>query len=71
VSPPDAGQRLFNIADAATYLQGLGAKATTAYFVRTLILRGELVHLRIGRAYYVSREALERWIDQRQKRARA
>jgi hypothetical protein len=70
MSPPDANQRLFDIADAVVYLQSLGAKTASVNFVRGLISTGQVPHLRIGKKFFIGREALDRWIDQRQRKTK-
>jgi len=63
------GPRLFDIGAAVNYLREIGATAATKNFVRGLIATGQINHIRIGRKYYVSREALDTWIVKRQRRA--
>jgi excisionase family DNA binding protein len=63
-------QRLFDIPGAVEYLRSIGAGAASPWFVRSLISRGELPHLRIGKKFYVSREALDTWISKHERRAR-
>jgi excisionase family DNA binding protein len=64
-------QRLFDVHAAAQYLREIGAGAATVGFVRGLISAGEVPHLRIGKKFYVSRAALDRWIEQRERRGRS
>lgn len=61
-------QRLFDVHSAVVYLRRLGADAVTLNFIRGLINRGSVPHLRIGKKFYVSREALDRWIDHQQRK---
>ena len=63
-------QRLFDIGGAVDYLRSIGAGAASPWFIRQIISRGELPHLRIGKKFYVSREALDGWISKRERRAR-
>lgn len=63
-------QRVFDVSGIVGYLQSLGAKAATRNFARTLINSGQVPHLRIGRKHYVSKMALDRWIETREKRVR-
>jgi excisionase family DNA binding protein len=62
------GRRLFDIESAVAYLRDLGADGVTVNFVRRLINNGELPHLRIGRKFYCSREGLDRWIVNHERR---
>lgn len=61
-------QRLFDVHSAVVYLRRLGADAVTVNFVRALINRGSVPHLRIGKKFYISRECLDQWIDRQQRR---
>ena len=60
--------RLFDIEAAVAYLRGLGADGATTNFVRTLIASGALPHVRMGKKFYVSRESLDRWIGNHERR---
>jgi len=66
----EADQRLFDVGDAAKYLQSIGAKAATVNFVRALISSSQVAYLRIGKKLYVSKSALDGWIETRARRAR-
>ena len=46
-SPPTE-RRLFDIAGAVDYLRSIGATAATRNFVRAIIGRGEVAHVRVG-----------------------
>ena len=61
--------RLFDIVAAVEYLRTIGATAATKNFVRRLIGTGQVAHLRIGKKFYLTREALDAWIVKRQRRA--
>lgn len=61
-------RRLFDITAAVAYLRELGAEGTTVNFVRALIASGQVPHLRMGRKFYVTREALDRWIQNHERR---
>ncbi len=61
-------QTLFDIGDAAKYLQSLGAKAASINFIRTIISTGQVPHLRVGKKFYIAKSALDRWVDTREKR---
>lgn len=65
-----ADQQLFDVGDAAIYLQQIGARTATINFVRTLISTGQVAHLKIGKKYYVGKAALDQWINRREKRSR-
>jgi excisionase family DNA binding protein len=66
--PVSTQRRLFDIAAAVEYLHTLGAEGATVTFVRSLINRAEVPHVRIGKKFYVSREALDRWITNHERR---
>jgi excisionase family DNA binding protein len=61
-------RRLFDIAGAVGYLQQIGANSATPTFVRSIIARGEVPHLRIGKKFFVSRESLDAWLARRERR---
>ena len=63
-----AERRLFDIQAAVAYLRGLGAEGTTVNFVRGLINSGAVPHLRMGRRFYLTRESLDRWIENHERR---
>jgi excisionase family DNA binding protein len=63
-------QTLFDIPSAAKHFQEKGAKTATKNFVRNLIASGQLPHLRIGKRFYVTKAAIDRWIETREKRNR-
>ena len=63
-------RRLFNIRAAVEHLRALGADAVTVNFVRNLVNRGEVPHLRIGKKFYLRCEDLDAWIGARAKRRR-
>ena len=69
-SPPSDARRLFDIVGAAGYLRAIGATGATEKFVRTLITDGEVPHLKIGRRFYVSKNAIDSWLVRRERRAR-
>ena len=52
-------RRLFDIPSAAAYLISIGATAATPTFIRTLISRGEIPHVKISKRFFVSRDALD------------
>jgi excisionase family DNA binding protein len=61
-------RRLYDIPSAVAYLRAIGAEGVTTSFVRSLINSGGVPHVRMGRKFYVTREALDRWIDLRQRK---
>jgi excisionase family DNA binding protein len=67
----EENRTLYDIAGAVSYLQRVGATTATATFVRGLISSGQLPHLKIGKAFYVSKSAIEAWLARSEKRNRA
>lgn len=63
-----AEHRLFTVEDAAKYLQSIGATSVTICFVRTLVNSGAIPHVRMGKRFYVLRDALDLWIENHQTR---
>ena len=63
------GRRLFDILGAVEYFKSAGADAATKHFVRQLIATGQINHIRVGKKFYIAREALDAWIAKRQRRA--
>ena len=63
-------RRLFDIASAVSYLQALGASTATKCFVRSLISSAQVPFLRIGRKFFITKEALDSWISKRERRVR-
>ena len=61
-------RRLFDIQAAVAYLRELGADGATTNFVRSLISSGALPHVQMGKKFYVSRESLDRWITNHERR---
>lgn len=70
MSQLDVDQKLFDIADAVLYLRRLGAKTASVNFLRGLITSGQVAHLRIGKRFYVSKAALDRWIEMRERKTK-
>jgi excisionase family DNA binding protein len=64
---PDAA-RLFTVQDAAKYLQSIGATTVTVNFVRGLISSGQVAHLRMGKRFYISRTAIDSWLQSHERR---
>jgi hypothetical protein len=69
-SPPSDTRRLFDISSAAVYLQSIGATTASKKFVYSLMASGEVPRVRIGKAYYVSKIALDNWLVRHERRAR-
>jgi hypothetical protein len=63
-------QRLFDVHRAAEYLRSIGATAATVGFIRGLITSAQVSHVRIGKKFYITREALDRWITTHDHRRR-
>lgn len=61
-------RRLFDIRAAVEYLHLIGAESVTPNFVRTLIGTGQVKHVRMGRKFYITLEALEQWIGNHERR---
>lgn len=72
-TPPTAApadRRLFDVHAAAEYLVSIGAVGTGVHAIRGLIARGEVPHVRLGKKFFVTREALDTWITRNERRAR-
>ncbi len=67
---PVTEQQLFDVKDAAAYLESLGAKGVTVYFVRTLITSGQLDFRPIGRKFFIKKAELDKWLDRSAKKRR-
>jgi hypothetical protein len=68
ITRPAEGRRLFDIQAAVLYLRGLGAESVTMNFVRALVNSGQVPHLRMGKKFYLTRESLDRWISNHERR---
>jgi excisionase family DNA binding protein len=66
----DTERRLFDIQAAVLYLRSIGAAGVGTHFVRSLISSGQLPHIRMGKRFYVSRGALDSWLEKNEKRSR-
>jgi excisionase family DNA binding protein len=69
-TPATADRRLFDVQSGAAYLREIGATAATVSFVRGLITSGQVPHIRIGKKFYVTRDAFDAWISRHEKRAK-
>jgi excisionase family DNA binding protein len=68
---PDFTQvRLLDILLAVSYLKSIGADSASENFVRNLISTGQIPHVRIGKKFYISRVALDSWINSRERKSR-
>jgi excisionase family DNA binding protein len=63
-------QQLFDVDGTVRYLVELGAAAATKNFVRNLIARGEIAHLRVGKKFYFSKKSIDAWLEKRERRAK-
>ena len=70
VTAEPSNQQLFDVRGAATYLQTLGATAATVNFIRNIVARGEVPHIKIGKKFYLSRQALDGWVSRHERRNR-
>jgi excisionase family DNA binding protein len=68
VHMPMDGRKLFDIPSAVAYLRAIGAESATISFVRMLINTGQVPHLRIGKKFHITREALDHWISNHERR---
>jgi len=69
-APAPEPQKLYDILGIVAYMKSAGADAATPNFARGLITSGQVPHVRIGRKYYVSKSALDAWIQRHERRAR-
>jgi excisionase family DNA binding protein len=63
--------RLYDIPGIVGYLQSVGATAATSTFVRGLINSGQIPYLKIGKAFYVSKAAVDAWLLKSERRTRS
>ena len=61
--------QLFDVKAACDYLKSIGVSGATVNSTRTIF--GQVPHVRIGKRFYVSKESLDTWISNRQRRSRA
>jgi excisionase family DNA binding protein len=61
-------RRLFAIQAAVEYLRELGAESVSVNFVRNLINRAEVPHIRMGKRFYITRQALDNWIERHERK---
>jgi hypothetical protein len=63
-------KRLFNILTAVAYFKSLGVETASQHMVRTLIVTGQIAHVRLGKSYYVSQAALDGWLSNHERKAK-
>jgi hypothetical protein len=63
-------RRLYDIAEAAIYLQSIGAGSVTEWTVRRLVSSGRVRSIRLSRKIYISRAALDELIQRLERRTR-
>ena len=61
-------QRLLDRYDAQTYMRQLGISGVSPRIFFTLIANGEIPRVRVGRKYFITREALDGWIARNERR---
>jgi len=66
---PD-GRRMFTVEAAADYLRSIGVTGASVNTIRALIVSCKLPHQRIGRRFYVSRTALDAWLQHHERMAK-
>ena len=64
-------QQLFDVKDAAAYLEALGAKGITVNFIRSLITSGQLAFRQMGKKFFISKSTLDAWLSRSEKKRRA
>jgi hypothetical protein len=62
--------RAFDISGAVTYLRTIGFDAATPNFIRGLVARGQVPHVKVGKKFYVTRAALDGWLSRSEGRRR-
>ena len=65
----DNSTKLMNVQETANYFASLGAPVTI-WFVRGLILKGQIDCLKLGRRYFVSADAIHEYLATHEKRLR-
>ena len=64
------GRRVFSLSAGAEYLRSIGADGVTSWTLRRLVTSGVLKHLKLGRKYFITREALDAMVDRLERRAK-
>jgi excisionase family DNA binding protein len=62
--------KLLDVQGAVAYLHSLGAATATVNFVRGLITSGSVPHIRLGKRFYVTRAAIDAWLERSERRPR-
>jgi excisionase family DNA binding protein len=62
--------RIFDLLAAVAYVQSLGANGVTIHTIRLEIASGRIAHTKLGKKFYVSKQALDNWITRAERRAR-
>jgi hypothetical protein len=60
--------RAFDISGAVAYLRALGFDSASPNFVRSLVSRGQVPHIKLGKKFYVTRIALDSWLAKSEAR---
>jgi hypothetical protein len=68
-APESGNSKFFDIDGIVRYSHSLGADVTKT-FVRSAISSGRVPHLKLGKRFYVSREAWDRFLANNERRAR-
>jgi hypothetical protein len=64
-------QQLFDISAAAAYLKQIGATSVTTSFIRGLIASEQVPKIRIGKKFFVTKNAIDSWLRKSERRAGA
>ena len=62
--------RYFDIPAAAAYVVSLGMKGVRPYTIRHAISNSRLVHTRVGKKFFVSKAAIEAWLQRAERKTR-
>lgn len=68
-APEPGDAKFFDIDGIVRYSQSLGA-GVTKNFVRSAISSGRLPHIKLGKKFFISREAWNRFLASSERRAR-
>ena len=62
-SPMNSTDRsLLDVEAAAQYLRSIGWNGVTVHLIRSIIARGEIPYLWIGKKFYLTQESLDLWL---------
>jgi hypothetical protein len=64
-----ATPQLLDVKAACDYLKSIGVSAATINSTRVIF--GQVPHIRIGKRFYVSKENIDAWLANRQRRTKA